>query len=50
MVGNEKYCPTSGKEDGATLKIRKTEKNKGKKFDVKMNIFFRKRESKGKFT
>ena len=42
MVGNEKCCPTSGKEDGATLNIRKTEKNKGKKFDVKMNIFLEK--------
>ena len=42
MVGNEKYCPTSGKEGRATLNIRKTEKNKGKIFIVKMNIFLEK--------
>ena len=45
MVGNKRYYPTSAKQDGTTLNIRKTEKRKktekGKKIVLK--IFFLKK-------
>ena len=40
---------TALKEDGTTLNIRKTAKNKDKKFIVKMNIFLEKGKVKVNF-